>query len=42
GSEALRDMIAEGKSIEVSCQFCEQTYLFSPDELSALLRETEA
>ncbi len=31
--EELQDMIADGKDISVSCQFCDRVYSFSPDEL---------
>lgn len=33
----LEEMISEGKDIEVSCQFCDQRYAFSPVDLRALL-----
>lgn len=39
GEDALKEMIADGKSVEVSCQFCDAVYHFSTDELSALLNE---
>ena len=29
----LREMIAEGQDISVSCQFCDKVYSFSVDEL---------
>ena len=32
----LAEMIAEGKDITVSCQFCDQVYRFSPAQLQAL------
>ncbi len=32
----LREIIAEGKEITVSCQFCDKTYTFAPEELEAL------
>lgn len=34
--EELDEMIAEGQSIEVSCQFCGKSYRFTPEELKAL------
>ena len=40
GGEALREMIAEGQSIEVSCQFCDAVYSFAPPELQTILNET--
>ena len=39
GADALKEMIADGKSVEVSCQFCDAVYHFTTDELSALLDE---
>lgn len=41
GREELLDMISEGKNIEVSCQFCDSVYSFTPDDLSVLLDESE-
>ena len=40
GKEELEKMISEGKDIEVSCQFCDRIYGFSPDDLRRLA-ETE-
>lgn len=37
GTDAIREMINDGKNIDVSCQFCDSVYSFSPDELSKLL-----
>lgn len=37
GEQELRDMIQDGKPIEVSCQFCDAEYSFSPSELEQLL-----
>lgn len=39
GAQALADMIAEGKDIQVSCQFCDKIYSFTPAELTEM-RET--
>ena len=36
GREELRSMIAEGTDAEVSCQFCDRIYRFSPAELEEL------
>ncbi len=33
----LAEMIAEGKDISVSCQFCDRVYAFSPDALRSVL-----
>ena len=32
----LDDMIAEGKDIEVGCQFCDAKYVFTPEDLTLL------
>ena len=37
GQAELESMIAEGKNIEVSCQFCDTVYEFTADDLRALL-----
>ena len=39
-TEELDDIIASGETISVSCQFCDRTYSFTPDELKEL-RDTE-
>ena len=37
----LDEIIAEGKDISVSCQFCDREYSFSPEELKALNKKIE-
>ena len=37
GEAELRSMAAEGKDAEVSCQFCDRVYSFTPEELLALI-----
>ena len=39
GPEELDDVISEGRDVTVSCQFCEKTYTFTPDELKTLRKE---
>lgn len=39
GREELENIIAEGKDISVSCQFCDKRYSFTPQELGAMLAE---
>ena len=39
GPEELESIIAEGKDISVSCQFCDKVYRFTPEELKALRQE---
>ena len=41
GEAELLDMIEKGENIEVSCQFCDSVYSFTPEELSALLEEAK-
>lgn len=40
GEEDVRDIIAEGKPIEIKCQFCNKAYHYSVEELLAI-REAE-
>ena len=37
GADALQEMINDGKNIDVSCQFCDNVYSFTPEELSSLI-----
>lgn len=37
GQEELKDILAAGKDVTVSCQFCDAEYAFTPGELEALL-----
>lgn len=37
GEAELESMIAEGKSVDVSCQFCDAVYTFSPADMQSLL-----
>lgn len=41
GEGELESMINEGKDIDVSCQFCDTVYTFTPDDLSKLLDESK-
>ena len=36
GSADLKDMVDEGKEIEVNCHFCNRSYVFSVEELQAM------
>ena len=36
GEAELRSMAAEGRDAEVSCQFCDKVYHFTPEDLTAL------
>lgn len=38
GEKEIREMIADGKEIEVKCHFCNTAYHFSVEELKSLLR----
>ena len=40
GEKEIREMIDEGKEIEINCQFCGKHYQFSVDELKELYRKS--
>ncbi|MCD7817596.1 MAG: Hsp33 family molecular chaperone HslO [Lachnospiraceae bacterium] len=40
GEKELEEMIADGETIEVNCQFCDKKYRVSVDELKELLRKS--
>ena len=40
GEKELRDMMEEGKDVEVNCSFCSRHYLFDVDELERLYRKS--
>lgn len=37
GKKEIEDLINEGKTVEVNCQFCNAHYQFSVEELKALV-----
>ncbi len=39
GEKDIREMIEDGKEIEVNCHFCNTAYHFSVDELKAMLKQ---
>lgn len=41
GEGELESMINDGKDIDVSCQFCDTVYTFTPDDLRKLLDESK-
>lgn len=41
GEKDIREMIEEGKEIEVKCHFCNSAYTFSVEELKALLAKAK-
>lgn len=41
GSDAIEEMISDGKNINVSCQFCDNVYSFSPSDLKLLISDGE-
>ena len=41
GSDAIEEMINDGKNIDVSCQFCDNVYSFSPSDLKLLISDSE-
>lgn len=42
GEKDIREMIEEGKDIEVKCDFCNTTYNFTVDELKDILKRARA
>ena len=40
GKKDLQEMIAEGETIEVGCQFCNKKYQVTVDELKELLEKS--
>lgn len=38
GDKELSEMVNDGKSIDVSCQFCDKVYTFTPEDLKNLLK----
>lgn len=38
GRKEIEEMIADGKEIEVGCQFCSRTYMFSVEDLNRMLK----
>ena len=38
GEKDLSEMVNDGKSIDVSCQFCDKVYTFTPEDLKNLLK----
>jgi molecular chaperone Hsp33 len=41
GEEEIKEMVEEGKEIEVKCHFCNKGYNFSVEELKTLLRKAK-
>ena len=41
GKDELESMIAAGETVEVSCQFCDTVYAFTPDDLRELMDTVE-
>jgi len=42
GAKALEEMAAEGRNIQVGCQFCDAEYEFSPAELREIINSVNA
>lgn len=38
GEKELSEMVNDGKSIDVSCQFCDKVYTFTPEDLKNLIK----
>ena len=41
GSKEIREMVQEGKPVEVKCHFCNQAYVFTVEELKVILRRSK-
>ena len=41
GKEELTEIMNEGKTFPVECQFCDETYEFTPEDIRQMLREAE-
>ena len=39
GRKELTDIVREGENIEISCQFCDTIYKFTPEEIGEILKE---
>ena len=39
GREELSEIMADGKPFPVECQFCDEVYTFTPDDIAELLRK---
>ena len=39
GQDEMQSMIDDGKDIEVSCQFCDKVYTYTPDDLKKLMKK---
>ena len=39
GRKELTDIVSEGENIEISCQFCDTIYKFTPEEIGEILKE---
>ena len=38
----LTEIMEDGKDFAVECQFCDQKYVFTPEDIGNLLKEAEA
>ena len=39
GRKELQDIVDEGKPIDIDCQFCDQIYRYTPEEIAEILKE---
>ena len=39
GKKELTEIMEEGESFPVECQFCDEKYVFTPDDIAALLHK---
>ena len=41
GESELKKMVDEGKDVDVSCQFCDTVYTFTPKDIASLLEQAK-
>ena len=41
GKKELNEIMEEGKDFPVECQFCDEKYVFTPEDIGELLKEIE-
>lgn len=40
-NEEIQEIIKENKDVEITCDFCNKTYIYTPSDLEAILKEKE-
>ena len=39
GKKELQDIVDEGKPIDIDCQFCDEIYHYTPEDIADILKE---